>query len=152
MTSVQHSESVVVRLRLWVTLNNCQLEVTMSWNRGLLQVQNIRLNKFKKLQFAFNFPSSPVKRPTVYNAKEISPKKKSSFWKTLQNSSCKIPICLQFSFAHVSHVWRLQPWRRKKKKKLVQTSCPMRKSFLKHRGRLQVAVNIRRQSDALSGA
>ena len=36
----------------------------------------IRLGiKFRQLQFAFNFPSSPVTRPTVYNAKEISRKK-----------------------------------------------------------------------------
>ena len=38
------------------------------------------------------------------------------------------------------------------KKKLVQTSCLMRKSSLKHRRRLQVAVNIHRQNDAVSGA
>ena len=31
---------------------------------------------FRQLPFAFNFPSSPVTRPTVYNAKVISQKKK----------------------------------------------------------------------------
>ena len=79
---------------------------------------------------------------------EILPKN-SSFWKTLQNSSSKIPICLQFSFAHVSHIWRLQP-RHRMKKKLVKTCCLMRKSSLKQWRRLQVAVNIDQQNDAVS--
>ena len=77
-------------------------------------------------------------------------KKNSSLWKTLQNSSCKIPICLQISVARVSQVWQLQPWHRKKKKP-VQTTCLMRKSSLNHRRRLQFPVNIHRQNEAISG-
>ena len=89
-----------------------------------------------RLQFSFvtHYAPNSVQREGNFA------KKNSSLWETLQNSSCKIPIRLQFSFAHVSHVWRLQPWRRMKKK-LVQTSCLMRKSSLKHWRRLQVAVN-----------
>ena len=95
-----------------------------------------RLDRFRQLPFAFNFPSSAVTLQCTTRRKfrEII----FIFLETLQNSSWKIQICFQFSFARVSHVWRLQTWRRKKKK-LVQTCCLMRKSSqsLKHRRRLQ---------------
>ena len=65
-----------------------------------LQILQV-LDRFRQLQFAFNFPSSPVTRPTVYNAKEISRKKFHLFGKL-----CKIRLAkFQFSFNFPSLMW-----------------------------------------------
>ena len=51
-----------------------------------------------RLQFSFVTRYAPY---SVQREGNFAKKKNSSFWKT---SSCKIPICPQFFFAHVSHV------------------------------------------------